>query len=307
MNTLREALQEYLQLRHVLGFKLEREGVLLPQFVSFLEQEGATHITSSLAMRWAMTPSTASPRWWAERLGEVRLFARFMAAQDPDTEVPARDLLPRWRSRRLVPFVYSDADLIALMRATDIFDGVKQATYATLLGLLAVTGMRVGEAIGLDRDDLNCRAQLLVIRAGKFGKSRELALDPTTVEALRAYGRLRDRALPHPRSPALLLSLAGTRLLYKNVQRGFSQLLRRAVLPQRLPRTPRLHDFRHAYAIKTLIRWYREGLNVEARLPLLSTYLGHVNPSQTYWYLTATPEMMRLAERRARTALRGRP
>jgi integrase len=306
MNTLREALQEYLQLRHALGFKLEREGVQLPKFVSFLEQENAARISTSLAMRWAMTPSTASPRQWAERLSEVRLFARFMAARDPLTEVPPGDLMPRVPSRRLVPFIYSDGDLIALMRATDIFDGVKCFTYATLLGLLAVTGMRIGEAISLDRDDINWRAQLLVIRSGKFGKSRELMLHPTTIDALRAYVRIRDRALPHPRSPALLLSLAGTRLLYKNVQRGFSQLLRRAALPQRLPRRPRLHDLRHAFAIKTLTRWYREGLNVEARLPLLSTYLGHVHPSQTYWYLTATPEMMRLAERRARKMLRGR-
>ena len=307
MSTLRKALQDYLQLRHALGFKLEREGVLLPRFVSFLEQEDAAHITTSLAARWAMTPASASPRQWAERLGEVRLFARFLAAQDPHTEVPPRDLLPRVPSRRLVPFVYEDADLLALMRATDIFDGVKRSTYATLLGLLAVTGMRVGEAINLDRDDINWRAQLLVIRSAKFGKSRELVLHRTTLDALRAYLRIRDRVLPHPRSPALLLSLAGTRLLYKNVQRGFSQLLRRAALPQRLPRRPRLHDLRHAFAIKTLTRWYREGLDVEARLPLLSTYLGHVHPSQTYWYLTATPEMMRLAERRARKALRGRP
>lgn len=307
MSPLREALQEYLQLRRALGFKLEREGLLLPQFLSFLEQEAATHITSSLAMRWAMTPSSASQRWWAVRLGQVRGFASYMAAREPCTEIPSHDLLPMPASRRLVPFVYSDADVMALMRAADIFDGLKQATYATLLGLLAVTGMRVGEAISLDRDDINWRAQLLVIRAGKFGKSRELALHPTTIQALRAYGGTRDRALPHPRSPALLLSLVGTRLLYKNVHRGFLLLLRHAALTQQLSCTPRVHDFRHAFAIRTLLSWYREGLNVEARLPLLSTYLGHVNPSQTYWYLTATPEMMRLAEQRARKALRRRP
>jgi len=306
MSALRKTLQEYLQLRRKFGFKLEREGLLLPQFVDFLEQQGAIHITSSLAVRWATAPSTASPRWWAERFGEVRLFARFVAAQNPNTEVPSADLLPRWRSRRLVPFIYSDADLVALIRSTEIFEGVKRTTYATLLGLLAVTGMRVGEAISLDRNDIDWRAQSLVIRSGKFGKSRELALHPTTLEALRAYGRMRDRALPHPRSAALLLSLVGTRLLYKNVQRGFAQLLYRTALPYNLPRRPRLHDLRHAFAIKTLTRWYREGLNVETRLPLLSTYLGHVNPSQTYWYLTATPEMMQLAERRARGALRER-
>lgn len=305
MSVLREVLQEYLQLRRALGHKLEREERLLPQFLSFLEQQGATHITTSLAIRWAMATAAASPRWWAVRLGEVRVFARYVAARDPRTEIPAPELLPATRSRRLVPYVYSDADVQALMRAARTFDGVKAATYATLLGLLAVTGMRVGEAISLDRSDIDWRAQLLVIRAGKFGKSRELVLHPTTIEALRAYGHARDRALPHPCSPALLLSLAGTRLLYKNVQRGFSHLLRQAELPQRY--RPRLHDLRHTFAIKTLVRWYRAGLDVQARLPSLSTYLGHVNPSQTYWYLTATPELMRLAERRSRKTSGARP
>jgi integrase len=300
---LREALQEYLQLRRALGYKLEREGLLLPQFLNFLEENGATSITTALAMRWATAPARASQRWWAARLGEVRVFARYMAARDPCTEVPALELLPAPRSRKRTPYIYSDADVQALMRAALIFDGVKAATYSTLLGLLAVTGMRVGEVIALDRADIDWRAQLLVIRTGKFGKSRELALHPTTLEALRAYGRARDRALPQPRSPALLLSLAGTRLLYKNVQRGFSHLLHHVELPQRLPCRPRLHDLRHTFAIKTLMRWYREGLDVQAHLPLLSTYLGHVNPSLTYRYLTATPELMRLAERRARRAL----
>lgn len=303
MSALHDALLEYLQLRRALGYKLEREGLLLPRFVSFLEQNGATFITATLAVRWAMEPARASSRWWAVRLGEVRVFARYMAARDPRTEVPAPELLPALRSRRLTPYVYTDAEVQALMRAARTFDGVKAATYATLIGLIAVTGMRVGEVIALDRTDIDWHPQFLIVRAGKFGKSREVALHPTTLKALHAYERARDRAMPRPRSPALLLSLAGTRLLYKNVQRGFNHLLHRADLPQRLSRRPRLHDLRHAFAIKTLVRWYAEGLDVQARLPLLSTYLGHVHPSQTYWYLTATPELMRLAERRSRRAL----
>jgi integrase/recombinase XerD len=302
MSALREALQEYLQLRRALGHKLEREGQHLPQFLSFLEEEGSTCITASLALRWAMAPATASTRWWAVRLGQVRLFARYMAARDPCTEVPSAELLPATRARRLVPYVYRDCDVEALMRAACTFEGLKAATYATLVGLLAVTGMRVGEALGLDRTDIHWREQLLVIRSGKFGKSRELVLHPTTIEALRTYGRARDRAFPHPHSPALLVSLAGTRLIYKNVQRGFLQLLRDAELPRLLPRRPRLHDLRHTFAIETLVRWYQEEQDVQARLPALSTYLGHVNPSQTYWYLTGTPELLRLAERRARKA-----
>jgi integrase len=302
MNGLSEALQEYLRLRRALGHKLEREGQHLPQFLDFLQQEGATHITTSLALRWAMAPADATPRWWSVRLGQIRLFARYMAARDPCTEVPSPELLPATRARRLVPYVYRDCDVEALMRAACGFEGLKVATYATLVGLLATTGMRVGEALALDRSDIDWRERLLVIRSGKFGKSRQLVLHPTAIEALRTYGRARDRAFPHPRSPALLLSLAGTRLIYKNVQRSFLQLLRTAELPRRLPRRPRLHDLRHAFAIKTLIRWYQEKQDVQARLPALSTYLGHVNPSQTYWYLTATPELLRLAERRARKA-----
>lgn len=307
MSTLREALQEYLRLRRVLGFKLEREGRLLPQFLSFLEQEGATRITASLAVRWATAPREASPRWWAARLGEVRLFARYMAAREPGTEVPAPELLPAPRRRKLVPYVYSEADVQALMHATRTLKGLKASTYATLLGLLVVTGMRVGEVIALDRTDIDYRAQLLRLRSGKFGKSRELPLHPTTLRELRRYGRARDRALPQARSPALLLSLAGTRLLYKNVHRGFSQLLYHTAFAQRLSRRPRLHDLRHTFAIKTLVRWYQQQLDVQAYLPSLSTYLGHVNPSQTYWYLTATPELLLLAERRARKTRGVRP
>lgn len=166
--------------------------------------------------------------------------------------------------------------------------------------------MRVGEAIALDRDDVDCRDGALIVRQGKFGKSRELLIDPTTASALRGYVRERDRVLRHPRSPSFLLSLSGTRLHYKNVHFYFLRLLRRAGLGERRPR-PRLHDLRHTFAVTTLMRWYRENVDVEARLPALSTYLGHVAPSSTYWYLTATPELLELARQRAEQALEVQP
>lgn len=161
--------------------------------------------------------------------------------------------------------------------------------------------LQVRRALGfkLERDDVDKREGVLLVRDAKFGQAREVPLHPTTTAALGDYARQRERALPHPRSPAFLLSLAGTRLHYNNVHHTFMRLVHRAGLAERHPRRPRLHDLRHSFAVSTLVRWYRDGADVEARLPALSTYLGHVAPSSTYWYLTATPELLRLAGRRA--------
>ena len=299
MSPLQRALDDYLRVRRALGFTLEREGHLLPQFVAFLEGHGSDFVTAPLAMRWASAPPVASPRWSSARLTMVRGLAKYLAALDPRTEVPPLELLPSPPTTRPTPHVYTDEELGALIQAPHILRGFKGVTYATLIGLLAVTGMRVGEVIALNRDDVDERQSVLVVRDGKFDKSRELLLHPTTAEALSAYARKRDRALPHPRSPAFLLSLAGTRLNYKHVHSGFLRLVRRAGLAERRPRRPRLHDLRHSFAVTTLVRWYREGADVETQLPALSTYLGHVAPSSTYWYLTATSELLELARRRA--------
>jgi integrase len=232
-----------------------------------------------------------------------------MRALDPRTEVPAsaRELLPPLGARRRAPYIYSAADVCALMRAAARLRGLKAATYATLLGLLAATGLRVGEALALDHTDLDLRAALLVVRRGKFGKARALALHPTTVTALRAYARTRDRAWPRPRGPAFFLSTHGTRLLYNNVHGAFLRLVAQAGLATRRPRRPRIHDLRHSFAVQTLVAWYRAGEDVEVRLPALSTYLGHVHPSCTYWYLTATPPLLRLAAQRLERVLGVRP
>jgi integrase len=290
------ALTEYLKLRRSLGFALERAGRLLPQFVAFLDEHDSVIITTSLALRWALLSPSGSRRQAADRLGMVRGFAKYLAALDARTEVPCRELLPLPSSRKLIPYIYTDADICALMRATQILYGLKQMTYATLIGLLAATGMRVGEAIALDRQDVNVAAGVLVVRHGKFGKSRELPLHATTSAALSAYAHDRDLALRYPRSPSFLLSLAGTRLNYKNVHIAFLHLLRASGLDAGQYR-PRIHDLRHSFAVNTLLRWYREGVAVDARLPSLSTYLGHVSPASTYWYLIATPELLQRAER----------
>ncbi len=298
MSALHRAVQDYLAVRRSLGFKLEREGHLLPDFAQFVERSGASRITTSIALAWAMLPAGASTAWWAHRLGIVRCFARYLQTLDPSTEVPPVELLP-YRVRRLVPYVYSDEDVEVLMEATSTLRGsLMPSTYATLIGLLATTGMRVGEAIALDRTDLHDTERLLLIRHGKFGKHREIPLDPTVQTALSDYAERRDRLLPHPRSPALLLSSVGTRLLYSNVQHAFARLLAISGVGKDAPRRPRLHDLRHAFATKTLLGWYQRGLEIEPRMARLSTYLGHVSPSSTYWYLTATPELLALVAQR---------
>ena len=301
MSGLREAVRPYLSMRRALGYKLKREATLLPNFVDFVEKAGAEHITTELALRWACQPAGASSRWWAKRLGMVRRFALHLRAFDPRTQVPAPDLIPYRKSRR-TPYLYTDADVRALMRECARLRGpLAPATYATLLGLLAVTGMRVGEAISLDRSDFDERQALLVIRHSKFDKSREVPLHATTVDALRAYGRERDRVHRRRKSPSLFVSNTGTRLWSQNVWQLFARLRQLAALPCR-PRRPRIHDLRHSFAVATLLRWYREGADVEVRLPLLSTYLGHVGPSTTYWYLTGAPELMELAAQRLESA-----
>lgn len=302
MSPLHRALDEYLRVRRALGFALEREGRVLPQFLAYLEHHGSDSITVALALDWALSPPGVSPWWAGTRMAMVRGFATYLAALDPRTEVPPADLLPTPSSTRLIPYLYTDAEICALMAAARTLDGLKSTTYATLIGLLAATGMRVGEAIALDRDDVDEREGMLVVRHGKFGKARELMLHRTTTKALRAYAGARERVHPHPRSRALLLSLAGTRLHYKNVHLAFLRLVHRAGLAERRPRRPRIHDLRHTFAVSTLVRWYREGADVEARLPALSTYLGHLAPSSTYWYLTATPELLELASQRAQRA-----
>ncbi len=298
MSRLDAALADYLGLRRSLGFKLERAGKLLAQFTTYLDATGADTVTLEAALAWATSPVAGGARWWAYRLSVVRGFAAHLHAIDPAHELIPTDLLPD-PGGRATPYLYSDADIAALLAATaSLRTPHRAATYATLIGLLAVTGLRVGEAIRLDRADLDTGEGLLVVRDSKFGKSRLVPLHPTTVAALGRYLRRRDR----PRragTAALLVSGAGTRLLYCNVDWTFLKLVRHAGL---VPRTascrPRLHDLRHTFAVRTVLEGYRGDGDVQARLPLLSTWLGHVDPAATYWYLSAAPELLDLAGKR---------
>lgn len=308
MTDLRTALDDYLTIRRSLGFKMVRNGRLLPHFVAFVELAGSDTITTELALAWAKQPSEGHPRWWAERMSLVRGFAKHLQALDPRTEVPPRDLLPGCK-RRATPYLYSDTDIIGLMEAARaVRVPLRASTYETLVGLLAVTGMRVGEAIRLNRDDLDSANGLLTVRDTKFGKSREVALHPSTLRALETYAQLRDQLCPLPKTPALFVTAIGTRLVYKNVHPVFQRLVRRAGLQRHSPSCrPRPHDLRHTFAVRTLLDWYRSGVEVEGRLPLLSTYLGHFDPASTYWYLSAAPELLALAGERLEHALGGLP
>jgi len=307
MKRLADAATEYLALRRALGFKLRAETWLLPAFVAYVRTHGSSVITTDLALSWARQPPDAHPNWWAKKLGVVRRFAKHRHASDPRTEVPPSDLLP-YRSQRLAPHIYSDEEISALIdQAGCLRDPLQAATYATLIGLLAATGMRIGEAIGLDQHDVGWRRALVTVRDGKFKKSRELPVHHTTLAALHAYAEHRNRERPHRRAPSFFVSHAGTRLLERNIGRQFATLRDRAGLSRPSRRLPRIHDLRHTFAVRTLEEWYRAGVDVERRLPWLSTYLGHVSPSSTYWYLTATPELLSLAGARAERAWKVRP
>jgi integrase len=300
MSALRNHLEDYLALRRGLGYKLGRPGQMLPGFVSYLETAGAATITAGHALAWATGPAGADPTWWRQRLTAVRGFARYLAPLVPGTEVPPRGLLPGPSSRRAAPYLYSAAEVAALVNATGaIRTPLRAATYQALIGLLAATGMRVGEAISLDRGDLDGEQGLLTIRGGKFGKSRQLPLHASVLQALAGYASQRDSICRQPATPAFFVSVTGTRLIYNNVHFTFHKLTQAAGLqPRSAACRPRIHDLRHTFAVTTLARWYADGGDVAARLPLLSTWLGHADPAGTYWYLTGTPELLALAAAR---------
>jgi integrase len=300
MNTLKNAVADYLALRRGLGFKLRLAGPALLDFVSFLEREGASHITCELAVRWAMQRD-CQPATSAARLGFVRGFARHWSATDSQTEIPAYGLLS-YRPARARPYLYTNIEierLMAVARDLPPATGLRRWTYHCLFGLLAVTGLRISEAIALERKDVDLQQSMLVIRSSKFGKSRLVPFVPSTGHALVRYAKQRDRLLPQLTTQRFLVNDCGRPLESSNVRRTFYRLSRRVGL--RGPDAshgPRLHDFRHRFAVDTLIRWYRAGEDVERRLPILSTYLGHAHVTDTYWYLSACPELMGLATQR---------
>ena len=303
MSTLHQRSADYLAIRRSLGYKLAGHGAELSKFIGWLDKAGASVITADLALAWAQSRPTSSPVRERQRLAVARRFAEYVSAIDPRTEVPAKDLLPA-QQQRTAPYIYSPAEISALMAAArSLTPPLKAATYETFIGLLACTGLRFGEAAGLDRVDVDLTAGDLLVRFGKNGRSRHVPIHSSTVAALARYGAQRDDLCPRPTSPSFFVTTRGGRVTDSSAQGVFARLRHQTGLDAcGYRRRPRLHDLRHAFVVRTMLSWYRNGLDVQARLPLLSTYLGHVDPKATYWYQEAVPELLALAAQRLEPA-----
>jgi integrase/recombinase XerD len=295
MSDLASHLHDYLRMRRALGFELHFQGQVLPQFVSYLEAASASTITIELAIAWAGLPAGVQPISRSHRLGAVRGFARYLATIDPTTEVPPCGIWPSV-TQRPTPYLWPDVEVRALLDATRrLRPALRATTHEALFGLLACSGMRVGETLALGRDDVELTGGVITVRDAKFGRSRLVPLHPSTTNALRSYARRRDQLCSTPQT--FFVTSAGTALTYPSVHNTFVRLTTALGLRTATVR-PRIHDLRHSFAVRTLVNWHRAGIGVEARMTVLSNYLGHVNASGTYWYLSAAPELMELAAAR---------
>jgi len=295
MKTLKEGIQDYLSLRRSLGFKLKKHSRFLREFALFLEQEDAGRITTRLALQWATQPEHIKQAEWAARLSVVRGFARYWSATDAATEIPPEGLLP-FRPSRAKPYLYSDVQIQQLLEAAKNMPtthSLQPWTYHCLFGLLAVTGLRISEALNLRSADVDWAEGILTIRDSKFGKSRLIPLHPSSIKVLSDYGSRRDRLFAVRKTPYFFCSRYDGRLDEGQVRRVFYVISRRIGIRGAADSYgPRLHDFRHRFAVQTLLRWHHNGEDVRRRLPVLSTYLGHGHVTDTYWYVTGTPELM---------------
>ena len=299
MNTMRSMLNDYLTTRRALGFKLRSEGTGLMAFVSYMQTHGLDHITTEMALKWALLPASVQSAQHARRLGFIRGFARYCSAIDPRTQIAPVDLIPCVRLRPQ-PHFFSDDDIERLLQAALELppdDGLCRWTFHCLFGLLCVAGLRIGEARTLTFGDVDLHEAILTIRSTKFGKSRLVPLHPSALEVLADYMRRRQSLAATLTTDHVFVNDQGTPLSHDRALDTFQRLLKKiGVVEQRDRRRPHLHDLRHRFALQTLLQWYRDGQDVERRLPVLSAYLGHTEVRDTYWYLSARPELMRLAQ-----------
>lgn len=299
MSVLERHVADYLRLRRTLGYDLTEIGRLLPRFVAELDAAGVEHVTIAAAVEWSLAASVIAPsRVAATRYTAVRGFARYMSGIDPRTEIPPVGLLRRPRSWR-PPFIYTDDEVLALLEQArcSIPQPLRAATMETLIGLLAASGLRVGEALRLDRGDIDWPEGVLHVRLSKFKKSRLVPLAPSTVDALERYADRRDQLYPNPSSDGFFISLRGTRVIYQCVLKTFRMICENAGVGANSTVRPRIHDLRHRFAVRALLGWYRDGVDVQPRLAWLATYLGHRDPRSSYWYLSAAPELLAHAAR----------
>lgn len=309
MNALSAELDRYLAIRRSLGHDLRTAERILRRFVGFADRQGEDRVSTILFLRWQAAFGTAGRQTWAARLSMVRLFAQWLQGLDPRHEVPPQGLLPH-RRRRQRPYIYSEDQIRRIVEAAGELlseSGIRSLTYPAFFGLIAVTGLRVSEAISLGVDDVDLDAGVITVLRGKFGKERLLPVEETTRTRLRDYAEERDRLL-HQRPPAFFVSDRGEPLTDCAARYNFAHVCQAIGLrqPQRFNRHgrgPRIHDLRHSFAVRTLVGWYRAGKDPDREMIKLTTYLGHSKPAHTYWYIEAIPELLDLASRRAETSI----
>lgn len=305
MTTLRQAVEEYLVMRRSLGFRLAAAGKALRHFVAYMEDRHATYVTLDLALAWARQPTNVQSVYWAIRLGYVRAFAQYRRAADPRTQVPGPEILP-FRPRRSQPYLYSTSEIDNLLRAAlnlRCYRGyeLRPWMFHCLFGLLSVSGLRIGEARKLELQDVDLKAGILTIRGAKFGKSRLVPIHLSTCRVLADYIERRRRHFEGKHvSSYLFVTNHGNPLDTHEPHRVFYALSRQIGLRRGAEnRGPRIHDLRHTFAVSTLVRWYRLNRDTQRCLPILASYLGHTTISDTQWYLTACPQLLGEAMRRA--------
>jgi integrase/recombinase XerD len=292
VKSLRQQLVDYLDVRRQFGYALANAGRWLGQFVDYCEERGADVVTSELALAWATQPTNCGGAYHAQRLSAVRGFARYLQALDPRTTVAPTRLLSHG-NQRSAPYLYSSAQAWSLMRAArELSPESRAVTTEAILGLLFASGLRIGEALGLDRSDVDLTQGVLSIRHSKFGRSREVPLHSSAAAALLAYERRREELILRATSPAFFLSDTGRRVSYHRFRTDFRALVDKVPIAPPPSGHVRIHDVRHTFCVNVLTRWHDEGADVRALLPSLSTYVGHVSPASTYWYLSASPQLL---------------
>lgn len=308
MNSLAKELDHYLAIRRSLGFDLSTSARVLRGFVAFANSRKVHHITTDLFLAWQAEFGEANQQTWSARLGMVRQFALWLSGLDPRNEVPPKSLVPA-RYRRSRPYIYTELEIEQIVREAarlPSVNGIRALTFATLFGLIAVTGLRVGEAIALDNCDADLENGVLSVRRGKTGW-RIVPISQSVTDQLTAYAKERDRLLG--RTPtSLFISDTGNRPDDCSARYNFATVCQRIGLraPQKFNkhgRGPRIHDLRHTFAARTMVNWYRAGKDPEREMIKLSTYLGHSEPEHTYWYIEAVPELLELASKRATRVL----
>jgi integrase/recombinase XerD len=298
MKSLHRAVDDYLALRRSLGYKLRHHERSLHPFISFLKEHKASYITSKLALEYVTQRSNRTLSFQAYLLGMIRNFAAFRIGADPRTEIPAINLLPS-PSQRAHPYLYSKKEIRQLLAAAlgmKTRHPLSPQTHYCLLGLFAVSGLRLSEAINLQLADVDLAEGILTVRGTKFGKSRLVPLHRSVRAVLLDYARRRDQFFPRRLTTFFFVNSRGRKVDKSTLTVIFHRLSRQIGIRQPGSRQgPRLHDFRHRFAIETLLGWYRHGKDATRCLPVLSTFLGHVNVTHTYWYLGSTPELMTAA------------